>query len=141
MSLDDWGFPDHRSQVEKCSFDIGDGPIECEQIERDKHAVEKRTDDISIKPGQELKIVMKGVEIHRNDDSLRMFHAYAAKNPIVELRMPSDFYANCSFGVPDERITPSVLDHLYRLDGTQFPGQCTYIRWHKRGNVAQHPKS
>ncbi|MFZ0424633.1 MAG: hypothetical protein WAL80_17295 [Xanthobacteraceae bacterium] len=136
FALDEWGFDGQQSKIDECSFDIGNGPEHCGDERHDDPVVGKRRDNISIQSGQTYKVVMKGSEIHRDNDALRMFHNHAAINPVVELHAPADFKYGCSFGVPGEKISPSRIDAHYRLDGTQFPGQCTYIRWWREKSEA-----
>jgi hypothetical protein len=129
FALDDWGFVGQQPNIEECSFDLGDGPQECPTEGHDDPAIGKRKNDIWIKPGNTIKVVMKGYEIHRENDALRGFHTNPANNPTVQVQIPEGFKHTCSFGIPNEKIIPSKIDHNYQLDGTQFPGQCTYIRW------------
>jgi len=139
FAVDDWGFAGQKSKIEECSFNTGGGWVHCADEKHDDPVVGKKQDDVEIKSGETYKVVMKGFEIHRDNDALRMFHANPAINPIVELHAPADFKYGCSFGVPSEKINPSKIDAYYRLEGTQFPGQCTYIRWRheKYQRVAQ----
>lgn len=135
FALDEWGFPDHHSEVNECSFDIGNGFEKCDEdldYERSKTGLGKKKTNIQVKSDQSIKVVASGSEVHRANSELRMFHTNTSLKPVVEIHAPADFECGCTFGVPGEKIQPSKIATIYRLDGSQFPGQCTHIRWWRK---------
>jgi hypothetical protein len=129
FALDEWGFPSQQSEIKECTYDIGDGPTVCPIENHDDPVIERKATAFEIKSGHAFKLVMKGSEVHRDNDALRGFHRHPAVNPIVEVQIPSNFRHGFSFGVPGEKVEPSRIANIYRLEGTQFPGQCSYLRW------------
>jgi hypothetical protein len=135
MAVDEWGFDGHKSIVDECSFNIGQGAESCPDEEHSDSVIGNRTNGVEVKSGETIRIIMKGSEVHRQNSALRLFHMYPAINPSVELHFPKNLDCERSFGVPGEKVQRSSIDFNRRLDGTQFPGQCTHIRWSPRGTA------
>jgi hypothetical protein len=132
FAVDEWGFTT-RSKVEACSISINDDDIkeggEHPDYAGKKDAIGMKTGSVTVKSGGTVKAVTKGSEIHRNNGELHMQFSYPSINPIVRVDIPDGLDHSCTFGIPGEKIIRSHISKQYRLDGTQFPGQHTRLRW------------
>jgi hypothetical protein len=129
FALDEWGFPDHPSEIEVCKLILGSGAEELgKPVEKDVDHIRQTTKEVGVKSGETVKFVSRGSEVHRiNGEHLIQF-AHPTVNPVVLVVAPSEFKHSCSFGVQG-KVTQSSISEKYTLDGTQFPGQYVRLRW------------
>ena len=130
-AIDEWGFPGHPSRIDRCTLELGGETLSGDDNpEYNKgDALGKITAERKIKPEETAKLVSVGSEVHRNNGELLMGFRAPTIQPIVDIRVPPGFKHSCSFGVPDEKVASSDIVQRYRLNGTQFPGQNTRVRW------------
>jgi hypothetical protein len=131
FALDEWGFTD-RSEIEACYllFDnTTKNATNNSEYEGKIDVIGKKSEEVAIKSGAIVKTVAKGFEIHRNNGETHMEFSYPSINPIVRVEVPQGMSHSCTFGIPDEKVIRSNITKQYRLEGTQFPGQHTRIRW------------
>jgi hypothetical protein len=131
FSIDEWGFDEH-SQIEECYLE-SDGAIKVATDNPDfvgkVDAIAKRSDMVSVKPGLSVRVVYRGYEIHRKNSEIHMEFSNPTTNPTVRVETPQGISHSCTFGIPGEKIIQSAIAKQYKLEGTQFPGQHTRIRW------------
>jgi hypothetical protein len=131
FALDEWGFAD-KSEIEACYL-MADGTTtnatENPEYENKKDAIGRKSEPVAVKPGAIIRTVVKGFEIHRDNDQVHMEFGHPSTNPVVRVEAPQGISHSCSFGIPNEKIIRSNITKQYKLEGTQFPGQHTRIRW------------
>jgi hypothetical protein len=132
FAVDEWGFS-QKSEILECRLEIGETKIDDADDNPDyegkKDAIGKKTKSVSVKSGNTIKSITKGFEIHRPNGELHMQFSYPSRRPKVRVETPSGFSHSCTFGIPDEKVIRSSISQDYTLDGTQFPGQHTRVRW------------
>jgi hypothetical protein len=112
FALDEWSFAEHKSHIEYCRFDVGNGQEDCTDKDHDDSVIEKQK-LISLGAGKKVKTASKGYEIHRDNGTLIGFNVHTAKNPIVTVRAPVGFKLGCSFGVPNENWSHrKLISHI-----------------------------
>ncbi|MDX2201420.1 MAG: hypothetical protein NW223_01595 [Hyphomicrobiaceae bacterium] len=133
LSQDEWGIPNHPSKVHTCIMKIGTTILEGEpDKEAEKEgAIGLMTKKKSLASGESATLIQVGSEVHRNNSQLVMFYDCPTVGPVVRIEIPENFRHAISFGVPGERMTRSSIAEEHTLDGTQFPGQGTRLRWWK----------
>jgi hypothetical protein len=135
--LDEWDYSVHRSTIDQCVLLIGTerknsipDPDHAQRVD----AICNKTESIEIKPGHTFKTISKGSEIHRRNGVLFRSFPNPTINPVVTVQAPAGFNNSCTFGVPGEKIIASEISKQWKLDGTQFPGQYTRVRWWPEGS-------
>jgi hypothetical protein len=131
FALDEWGFAD-RSTIEECYllFDsTTKNATNNPAYDGKTDAIGQKSEEVAVKPGAIVRTVAKGFEIHRSNGELHMEFRYPSINPIVRVETSSGISHSCTFGIPDEKVIRSNITKQYRLEGTQFPGQRTRVRW------------
>lgn len=132
LALDDWGFDGYQPTIEACTVEIDGQSLEAkeENETRETDRVERKIPTrIEIKPGHAVVIVTKGHEFHRKNSQIFMWFGAPTVDPRIKIDAPEGFNFKCSFSVPGEKVDISKVDNVYRLNGTQFPGQHTRVRW------------
>jgi hypothetical protein len=133
IGLDEWGFQE-KSRIEACYLILEDGTRKDAGDHPDypatrKDAIGRKSDPVEIKSGATVKAVACGIEIHRDNGETHMEFSQPSINPTVRVNSPETFQVSCTFGVPHEIYAASSISKEYTLQGTQFPGQRTRIRW------------
>jgi hypothetical protein len=130
--LDEWGFV-QKSEILESKLQIDERPFINAGNHPDyagkKEAIGRKTKKVKVRSGGTLKVVSRGFEIHRDNSDLHMEFSYPSVRPRVRVVAPSGISHSCTFGIPDEKIIRSNISQEYKLDGTQFPGQHTRVRW------------
>jgi hypothetical protein len=131
VALDEWGF-EEKSHVEECYVQSGDTRKDAEASPDYKNKIEAiglKSEVLDIKSGDTVKTVSKGYEVHRKNGEIHMEFSHPSTNPVVRVEVPAGIQESCTFGIPNEKVTLSRITKQYKLEGTQFPGQHTRVRW------------
>jgi hypothetical protein len=133
LGLDEWGF-NEKSQIEECYLVLEDGTRKDggdhpEYPASRKDAIGRKSDAVNVRSGATVKVVSKGTEIHRNNGEAHMEFGNPSINPVVRVEAPETLQVWCSFGIPHGKVTVSNITKEYTLQGTQFPGQRSRVRW------------
>ena len=135
FAVDEWGFPGTHSAIEELYLEAGGSRMPSNDnpdYQGKADAIGKKTGEVTIKSGATVRVVSRGYEIHRRNSELHMNFTHPSTGPVVRIELPEDFDHSCTFGIPDEKIIRSAISREHRLDGSQFPGQHTRIRWWPR---------
>jgi hypothetical protein len=133
IGLDEWGFQE-KSKIEECYLLSEDGT----RMDGEDHplypperkdAIGQMSKPIQVRGGATVKVVTKGSEIHRSNSETHMEFGCPSTNPTIRVEAPETLQVWCSFGIPNEKLTVSNIAKEYTLQGTQFPGQHTQVRW------------
>ena len=127
FAVDEWGFPE-RSAIDQCLVE-GATTVDNPDYAGKTDAIGKRTESVEVKSGATIKSITRGSEVHRDNGELHMSFAHPSINPVVRVETYDGLSHSCTFGIPDERVIRSAISKQYKLDGSQFPGQHTRIRW------------
>ena len=130
LTLDDWGF-DTRSFVSECYLLLENGEKISSGPEYNPRggAVGRHTEYVTFAPGNTVTLISVGTEIKRANDDLMMYYSYPTVSPSVTVLCPHNLDYELNFGVPGEKVRPSPILNKFTLEGTQFPGQHTRLRW------------
>jgi hypothetical protein len=133
FALDEWGFPEHRTMIGECSMELDQEVLKGANFPdyEDEGMVGQKTDERSIARSGTAKLITRGSEVHRNNGEIMLGFDAPTVRPSVDIRIPDGFKYALSFGVPGERVVESKIAKSHRLEGAQFPGQATRLRWWK----------
>jgi hypothetical protein len=133
LALDEWGMDGHNSILGTCRVILAGETIDGRkdsEVEKEG-AIGLKTEKRDLTREMTAKLITEGSEVHRTNSQFIMAFDTPAVRPSVVVRTPAGFGYVLSFGVPGERITRSEITAWHTLDGTQFPGQSTRLRWWK----------
>jgi hypothetical protein len=131
LTLDDWDIPEHKPSIDQCYlvFEDGERVDAGEQYVPRRSAIGKKTEYKNLPPGHTVTLVSVGTEMKHSNDEIVMHYLAPTVSPSVTVNIPKSNEHDIGFGVPNERISHSSILNKFTLEGTQFPGQHTRIRW------------
>jgi hypothetical protein len=130
FAIDEWGFPNARSVIERCTLTFGDNVYDSKpRTDLSADAIGMETETISIKRNDEVNLISKGYEIKPANSEFMINFSSPTVNPVVDIHIPAGLNHSFGFGVPEADVTKSSLFERYELNGTQFPGQYMRLRW------------
>jgi hypothetical protein len=132
IDFEEWGIHDHPSGLDFYKVQIDgeeahdatrcpDGP--------GGRLVYKVKKTITVPSKKSILITAKYHETRYKNDQMMIAFNNPSKNPTVRVSLPDKFKHTCSFGIPGEIFESSLIEERHTLEGTQFPGQETKIRW------------
>jgi hypothetical protein len=131
LNVDDWGFDNYHPKVIECYMlteggeKIDAGPTAIPH----QGAIGRFTQNRNLGPSETITFVSVGYEIKRDNDDIMVYYRVPTLSPEIAIFAPADIDYFVNFGVPEAVVTPSPVLGKFRLEGTQFPGQHTRVRW------------
>jgi hypothetical protein len=109
VHVDEWGFRTGNSEILECTSQLQGGePLKSEARKTDEYTVLAETNELTVEPGQLLKLCSKWVEYRRDNDVCYYHFSTPTFNPEVEIRLPEQHLDyTMGFGTPHGMLTAS----------------------------------
>lgn len=130
LDIDEFGFARAKSEILDCRIADEVGDVQrFRTIDNKGHWLTAETKEIKVPPGARVFLSSKFCEIRRINDHVVLVSKTPTKSPEMEVRIPSEFEYEPSFGHPDEIIQKATYSNRYTMAGTYFPNQVMRLRW------------
>lgn len=133
--IDEWRFSEGQSEIVECTIQAEGGePLQSGSPVRDAYTVRAETPEISVEPGQTVKLCSKWIEYRRTNDVSYYHFSAPTVQPEIDVRIPPQLDHMFGFGTADKNIETYRYIDRATLRGTYFPHQAMHVRWWPKGN-------
>lgn len=91
---------------------------------------------LSVKPGEQVAVVIEGQETKHPSDAMFLNIAFASINPRITVRAPEGTVWRVMFGNRQQGQLREIGPNTRELPGTLLPGQTVQVRWWQESDVA-----
>jgi hypothetical protein len=138
IHIDEWGFEDTKSSIERCSIEDDDGKKDEAFVTTFPNAYSMRAETAKISVPHDKCVTVRSVfsEIKRMNDHFIGTFSNPTKDPIVQVEISDDLTYDFDFGrslSPGEKVEHSEHMRIHRLMGMYFPGFYMKARWWPKG--------
>lgn len=139
ISVDDWGIRGFKPNILDCQLIRRGKSNPFKEIDyTDASVISARTTQVTLRPGEKVRFLSKGVEYRRKNDLLHFAFTIPTVNPRIEVSASPSIEFRYGFSHHGEQEEEPYASRK-TLQGTYLPGMHIGVRWWPKDTTSRLP--